>query len=679
MTAGEMNTFQFAYGKIAADAAPGVFAPKFSNVLPVFPGREDFAISEILRQHREVGLNSFMVSLSFHAQTTPARTLIPVLCKRFRKVREGVLAAAPEIELGVLVQSTLGHGWNGKVPLTDEKWEHVWKLERGEDARHCLLDPGFRAYALEVVASIAREKPAFLLMDDDFGIRKGECFCPLHLAEFAKATGKTRSFEEWRRFFESSPVDAPDSLKVAEVLRKTIVDAARDVRAAIDAVDPSLRCGLCACWPGWWQLDDVVHALAGKDTKPFMRVNDACYGNAQAKDLVHAFRGAQRVINQLDGIDEGIDEADTFPQNYMSESAAMFHAHLSQALLGGLVGAKLWTSEFRQPVHTGSQARYEAKLRDNLGFYARLMELAKDVKWGGVSYLVTRPRRGYAAHPFITDRGVYPDTWEMPIETAYGVPCRCDPLGTGGIVALRGNEVDAVADDDLRRLLSGKALVDSLAARKLTERGFAKLMGVSADAGDADFHFSADEAADGSWGFKCRWNESMSYLAPVADGVETLSNFCKGNAAAVGDSTPYSPSATFFQNELGGEVLVVGWDFELVYYNMFNPIRRRAYLSYIDRLQGAPIEFVSENADPALVRHGVLPDGAEIVSVNALTYDCRDEQAFRLLREPKSVCRLRGDGAWSPVKFRRVSPDALVVETPVVPLEPVVLRFTFGE
>ena len=97
--------------------------PLFYNIVPVFPGREDFAVSEILRQHREVGLDRFLLSLSFHPQTTPARDLVPVLCERFRKVRDGV--AGSGVELGVLVQSTLGHGWNGKVPLTQEKWQHV--------------------------------------------------------------------------------------------------------------------------------------------------------------------------------------------------------------------------------------------------------------------------------------------------------------------------------------------------------------------------------------------------------------------------------------------------------------------------------------------------------------------------------------------------------------------------
>lgn len=69
----------------------------FYNVVPVFPGHEDFAISEILRQHRDVGLDRFLISLSFHPQRTPARDFIPELCGRFAKVRDAVAASGEKL------------------------------------------------------------------------------------------------------------------------------------------------------------------------------------------------------------------------------------------------------------------------------------------------------------------------------------------------------------------------------------------------------------------------------------------------------------------------------------------------------------------------------------------------------------------------------------------------------
>ena len=60
------------------------------NIVPVFVGREDFAVSEILRQHRETGLTRFALCLSYHPQGTPARNLIPKLCGAFSEIREAL-------------------------------------------------------------------------------------------------------------------------------------------------------------------------------------------------------------------------------------------------------------------------------------------------------------------------------------------------------------------------------------------------------------------------------------------------------------------------------------------------------------------------------------------------------------------------------------------------------------
>ena len=65
---------------------------------------------------------------------------------------------------------------------------------------------------------------------------------------------------------------------------------------------------LCACSGGYWENDAIVHALAGPNTRPFMRVNNATYCDAAPRALVHTFRNARRVIYQLDGIDDVIDE-----------------------------------------------------------------------------------------------------------------------------------------------------------------------------------------------------------------------------------------------------------------------------------------------------------------------------------------------------------------------------------
>ena len=642
------------------------------NIVPVFPNHEDFAISEILRQHSEVGLNRFLISLSFHPQTTPARALIPVLCERFRRVRDGI--AGHGIELGILVQSVLGHGWNGKMPLTLETWQHVVKIDGAEDPRMCLLDPGFREYVREVITAVASEGPSVILMDDDVGIRLGECFCPLHLAEINKATGRAFTREELAGHLQNHSADDPVSIAVTDVLQKSVNDFCALIRSAIDTVDPSLRCGLCACWPGFWLLNDAVHALAGNN-RPFMRVNNAVYGDSPAANLVHAFRGTRRVIYQLDAVEDVIDEADTFPQNYMSESAALFHSHITCGLLSGLRGCKLWTSEFQQPVHTGSQYRYEARLRDYAGFYGKLPELIDGIRWQGLSGVVVRPRKGIGGNPYHTPEGIYPKHWNTPIEAVYALPLRYDGLETDGLFTLREEDVNAMTDAQIELLLAKKVIVDSLAARKLTERGFAPLIGVTADAGDDAFYFTTEISADGKYNIGFMPDDTCSFLRPFGNATETLASFCRGTRYV--DTVPYSPSVTLFTNRLGGRIAVLGWHLDLIYHKMFRPVRRELLLAVADRVNGAPVEMAIESGEQELVRHGIMKDGSELLAVTRLSLDADASLPVRMTRTPRTVAKLLPNGNWETVAFSRKNAMTVDVGVPVVCCEPVVLKFNF--
>ena len=647
--------------------------PHLYNVIPIFPGHEDFAISEILRQHRDVGIDRYLVSLSFHPQRTPASDLIPVLCERFRKVRDGV--AGSGVELAVLIQSTLGHGWNGKVPLTRETWQHVVLFSGKESPRFCMLDPGFRNYVRDCIAAIAAEHPSLLLVDDDCGIRTGECFCPLHRAEFNKALGRDYKPEELDAILRDGPVDDPVAITVTRVLRESVVGFAKMIREAIDSVDPAMRCGLCACGGGYWENDAIVHTLAGPNTKPFMRVNNATYGDAAPKALVHTFRNARRVIYQLDGIDDVIDETDTFPHNYMSESAAMYHAHITSAMLSGLQGCKLWTSELKHPEHTGSQWRYEARIRDFRGFYNAIPDIVKGIRWQGLSGVVIRPREGFGGHPIHNASGLYPTNWNTPIEAIYALPLRYDGIETGGIFTLRQDDVDVMTDAQLEALFANKVVVDSFAARKLTKRGFAPLMGVEASEGDDDFNFNSEVAVDGSCSSAFMWDDSTSLLKPVADGVEVVAEFCRGERLI--NPQPVAPSHTIFTNRLGGRVAVIGWHLDLVFYKMFVPRHRQLFLALLDKLNGSPLEMVVESGEQELVRHGILADGSELLSVMRLSYDADESFPLRLIRTPKSVERLSPKGEWEPVKFARKDKTLVEIGAPLVCCEPSVLRLSF--
>lgn len=646
----------------------------FYNVVPVFPGHEDFAISEILRQHRDVGLDRFLISLSFHPQRTPARDLIPELCGRFAKVRDAVAASGEKIEMSILIQSILGHGWNGKVPLTGETWGHVVLNNGSVSPRFCILDEGFREYTREVVDAVARERPALILLDDDIGVRNGECFCPRHLESIARVLGHSVSREELDAAYKEGSMSPDVAVNVRRALADGICGYAAMIRETIDAVDPSMRCGICSCWAGQWQMHGLAKALAG-GTRPLMRVNDAIYGDQKPSALALDYVCASRVRHRTALDAEYLDEADTFPQNTMSVSATVFHAHIASAMLNGLDGCKLWTSEFQNPGTVGSQWRYEARLRDYAGFYGALRDIAADVSWRGLAMPLFVPRDGIEGNPYDGSAGLFPSSsYELP-ETSYGIPFRCAETGEGGIFSIRGREAEWIGDDDIRRILSGIALVDAEAARILTGRGFCDLMGARATAGGDDFHFSSEELADGSLSLAMLWDSSASLLEPVSHGVEVLSWFCKGDFLK--NPKRAFPAATLFKNRLGGRVAVLGWSFDMAWHKLKRPTRRTVLLHILDKLQGSPVEMVAETGENAFVRHGLMPDGREIAAVFHLGYDIDESLPLRLFRDPGRVEILNPDGKWRQIGFRRTSASTVDVEARLACAEPVVLRFAF--
>lgn len=455
------------------------------NIVPVFVGREDFAVSEILRQHRETGLTRFALCLSYHPQGTPARNLIPKLCGAFSEIREA-LKDYSAIDLGALIQSTQGHGWNGKVPLTNEPWQQVIHVDGQKSPRMCFLPEGFREYVAEAIEETVRAGAKFLLIDDDFGMRQLECFCPLHMAAYNEALGKDYTREELQQILSTRPLNDPEVLTVCNVRHEGILSFARLIRQAIDKVNPDVTCGFCTPWLGYGFAGEVTRILAGK-TEPFARINNAVYGSSDPTVFYYITGQTHRVKYhyETEGVHNFIAESDTFPQNYYSESARHFHSHITNGIVNGLSGSKLWTSEFNNPVDISSQRRYEYYLANYRNFYNELLGTVQNIQWKGVSApLFVSPLKD---HPVLVD-GWWPD-WCNACLGPFAFPIHYREPGQKGIYTLSAGDARLMTDEDLKKVLSSSVLIDSLAAKELTKRGFSELMGVTADDGDENFAF----------------------------------------------------------------------------------------------------------------------------------------------------------------------------------------------
>ena len=188
----------------------------------------------------------------------------------------------------------------------------------------CPSDARFVAFAADYIKDIAACGVDLIQFDDDFRYAFLEgttaCLCDGHIALIHAITGErsTRAQLE-KHIISGGPNKYRDAyLRVNGDLFRSF---ARSVRAAVDAVDPSIRVGFCACMSSWdidgTNASELATILAGS-TKPFVRLIGAPYwavnrnwGNA-LQDVVELER--MESVWTRNGEIEIMAEGDPYPR-----------------------------------------------------------------------------------------------------------------------------------------------------------------------------------------------------------------------------------------------------------------------------------------------------------------------------------------------------------------------------
>lgn len=643
----------------------------FINVVPVFPEHIDFTVSEIRRQHRKTGLTKFALSLSFHPEGTPARDKVPLLTTALSEIRDG-LRQESGIQLGVLLQSTQGHGWSGPVPLTDEPWQRIVNMDGAESSRMCFSDRAFRDYILYAVEETMKVRPKFLLLDDDYGLRTIECFCPNHIALFNQTSKQNFTFDEVVNLIRTKPWNDPEVLIFSRQRKEMAVEFGREIRQIIDRYDAKVPCTYCCCGVGQGFAADLAKALSSALAAPSVRVNNAYYGSNFPQNLITIACRTQIVKYQLQGICDVIDEADTFPQNYYSENAALFHMHIVSGILNGLNGAKLWMSEFNQPQNTGSQRRYEDLFSRNLGLYDELFATLKGICWQGVAKVLYHPP--FMLHPEKCQMAVYGAEWNQLLLGPYGIPIRGADEKAEGIFNLTEREAEDLSDQQLNDLFTKALLIDSKAAKILTKRGFAETMGVKT-IDDPKFFFKGEYKEGWECSLGLMWEDKTAKLECISEKTQVVT-WCVDGQLRSPNARKVAPCMTFFKNSHGGRVVVTAWSPEMPFFKTFRPQRRMLLLEALDFLSGGLIEMTVEVPHHVLVQHGLLSDSSELLAICSLGIDPEPEIPVRCARKVTRIERLAPDGSWLPVGFHQQD-QVLHIAVPLLHCESNLLRLHF--
>ena len=277
------------------------------------------------------------------------------------------------IESGVLVQASLGHGYN-IVPNPFQM--HVSVMNGETELACCPEDPAFIAHFSDVMRRIALLKPKAIMLDDDFRMMMRPsrgCACPYHMAEVNRRAGTNMTREELYARLTSNPVDERIRDIFEQTQKDSLLKATTAFRAAIDEVDPTIQGINCTCGT----LCESVHAVnpifAGKGNPTIVRVPNGIYAPLTTRGVSSTIQMASicRATLKDRGIDIVISETDTIPFNRYAKSARYLHAHYTSSLLAGLKGAKHWLHRI-SAFEPASGKAYRKILAEHSKFYQKI-------------------------------------------------------------------------------------------------------------------------------------------------------------------------------------------------------------------------------------------------------------------------------------------------------------------
>ena len=614
----------------------------FVNVAPYSPGEEDVVARDMIEYRTRTGNDFVLYSLTLHPEGRPATNKVAQALASYRRLRRELEGSG--VRLGVLLQAILGH-WP-RVDKDIEPWQRTVDVE-GREVRFCILDPRFRDYIQYVGTELAKERPAFVLGDDDIRGHSpwGECFCPLHVAEFNRRTGLHLSGEELRSSVKRGDPFVKGTME--ELCREIPLTTSRLLREAIDAVDPSIGAG--ACMPYWHENDAgaFAKALAGPRHSAVLRIDSGMYNERSAKDFP---ANVQRMLANLSRwggeIPVLLDEADTFPHDCYSKSAVSFHSKLVAGLFSGLKGAKLWFVNAHKAGRPVSR-KYTDVLSAHRGLYSALVDLVTETRPIGLAI----PAGDVLLDCSITDRTPFNpcgETWGAFMAGRFGVPyyCASDFSDPDPVYALMGTEsVRRLSDEQLNAMFARKVLLDGGAVLALSKRGFSELMGVKAES--LDFRFNSERAVADGRIYPYAKNEKTPFLTTL-DGATSLTRLVYSPFEG---ATPEDVCAgvSVFTNRLGGRVVATAYHPGISYHDRINAPRREWFSRVLDAAcgDGFPVQVRNEQDVLALARVG--RNGALVVSVWNLGFDPIDDLdlVVRGIRA-RPVEELRPNGVWGP-------------------------------
>ena len=651
------------------------------TLVPIVEGSSYSTTVEALRALRgEYGLRRFIVSAPGQLRNFGHYDL--AYHKEFgaRMARLKRDLADTDIEIGWWDDPTIRGGF-------DEPGQHIMDCDGNVCDALCPLDEkANEAYMAYLKAAASQFRPSLYFFEDDFTLSnhaglnamKG-CFCPLHLAAFARRVGKSFTAREIAGMFrDPTPGNEPLRRAFAEVSRESLAQLGRQIRAAIDAVDPSAR--VCLCQSGFVDVDGdsteaIARALAG-GTRPMVRIYGAGYYNENHPDalpmeLAHVFWSVQHLPKDV----EVVHESDPFPHSRFYNSARFLMSEVAAAFMAGVDDSFLYCTMYSdEPLRDTAYAKAFVESRARLAAVRAFRRASSLVGVRAVYdpeevYLQRETSKGAAS-------GMLTECARILAKLGFPMTTRA-----GAASVLFGSTAKYLSEDKLREVLSGAALVDAEAALELQKRGLGAWLGCKVrDDDKMRFWLERTLPADGlrkagSNPYHKRnpgppiigWSETKQTVyvrIEPGEGTETQAVFedTLGNVVA--------PSFVRSANALGGRVGVLAFS---VCGNrepaLYDSLKQELLRNFFDTASGGALDVCAPHPPGTWLAAAVADDGKSLlVMVNNLAGEPRDDIALDFAAKWRGgrLERLSRDGAWAPAGTAEATTRLGVVCEPMV-------------
>ena len=640
-------------------AANGVDVPRWLSVMPLHENAIDELAADAAALGNDTFVDGIVWSCPVNPEGDPVTDRAGIYAGRYRKLAPK-LRALSAVKQGILLQSTVGHGG---YPGSVTPWQLAVKADGSQVYRMCPMDERFLSYISAACRTFAKEDIDFFMIDDDTRFVWGGipgCFCPLHLAEFSRRTGRN-----WSREEVVEVLTKDSECKDAKMWEAVKVDSLRRFFKTVrEGFGDSIPGMLCVCWVRSHKehAREFAEILALPGQTPVVRGNGAPY-HGSGKDLFHVVGACSSYASQMATVGDGViymQEADTCPHTLWATSAVRMMNHLVMLALEGCKGAKIWITRTGNYHEKKSGAAYRRIFNENRG----LMQWATKVELS--RYGVVIPKCGPSYLNF-GDRYL----------ALTGIPYRFGKARPGEVTALTQETLELLSYDDISEILSGKVILDGPAAIWLTKNGFTDKIGVRAKPWNRKT-IQVHEFDNGfrQSGMRRGGLADLTEMDNAARVVSKLLNRPKLDAEPVYEA----PGSILFDNAAGGKVLVLAQKVPEqmpAYYEaaFYSERYRDAMVRWLKLLAGKmPGGVCYQGVGPVTCESGTTREGERIVVLNALDIDGDTEPELQFEQMPGSIERMQGDGTWKPVRFEKTASGGCRLFSPILTQRAAIFR-----